>query len=607
MSTISRTIAFTVFAGCTMALLLKYGLAVLPMASAPSISARSWREVVAAKLSLDHAKIPEQWRLDDHVIARARSRKQIAGPFIERLLDPQTRRITSFDVPDLVAGMANGSLTAVQVVSAYCKRAAVAHQLSNLLLEIGFDSALARAKELDDYFEVNGKLIGPLHGVPLTLKDQFHVKGLETSMGFVGWIGTFEGRKGTGKEKNFESELVRELWSLGAVPIGKTTLMQTLWAPETNNNILGYLWNPFNQGLSSGGSSGGEGVMQALRGSAFGIGTDVGGSVSMPAAFQGLFSIKPSSGRMSFKGVANTGPGQQVMPTVAGIMGHSVATLKLVFKSLLSAEPWLHDPYTLPIPWRVEREYDAKTEPDYKPAFGFMPNDGIVTPHPPISRALSIVQTALEESGYQLLDWNPPSNNESAQIHGRIARGDGCPDAYNAIKMSGEPFVPEIDNVFPDGKLRPPIPLPEYEKAVIHMREYRDRYNDYWMSSATKTHTGRPVEAVIAPVTPYAAVLPGNFKYSRYTSFLNVLDFVNIVIPVTFANKDIDQVSSDYRPLTDKDRVNMELYDTAAHDGAPAAVQIFGRRWDEERLLSMAQLVVDALEKYTQRHGGRIP
>lgn len=53
------------------------------------------------------------------------------------------------------------------------------------------------------------------------MKDQFHVKGMETSMAYIGWIGTFEGRKGTGKEKVFESELVRELHSLGAIPIAK--------------------------------------------------------------------------------------------------------------------------------------------------------------------------------------------------------------------------------------------------------------------------------------------------------------------------------------------------------------------------------------------------
>jgi amidase len=99
---------------------------------------------------------------------------------------------------------------------------------SNLLLEIGFDIALKRAQELDDYFEKHKKLIGPLHGIPLTLKDQYHVKGLNTSMGFVGWIGTFEGLKGTGKERNFESELVREFHSLGAITIGKVRKMKPL-------------------------------------------------------------------------------------------------------------------------------------------------------------------------------------------------------------------------------------------------------------------------------------------------------------------------------------------------------------------------------------------
>lgn len=258
--------------------------------------------------------------------------------------------------------------------------------------------ALARAKELDQYFATHGGPIGPLHGLPITLKDHFHIKGLETSFGYVGWIGTFEGKKGTGKERNVESELIRELVSLGAVPIGKTTLMVSTWAPENNNNILGYSWNPYNQELSTGGSSGGEALMQALRGSAAGFGSDSGGSVSMPASYNGIYSIKPSPGRLSFKGAAGSGLGNLAITAVVGIMGPSIATLRLLFKSLMETQPWVHDSSVLPIPWRDDQE----VQPGESLSFGFMDNDGIVTPHPPIARALQIASNALKSKGYQV-------------------------------------------------------------------------------------------------------------------------------------------------------------------------------------------------------------
>jgi len=93
-------------------------------------------------------------------------------------------------------------------------------------------------------------------------------------MGYVGWIDTFEGEKGSGKERRFESQIVRDLRSLGAIPFAKTTLVQTLRSGETDNNILGYLYNILNTHLTAGGSSGGEGAIGALKGSAFGLGTD---------------------------------------------------------------------------------------------------------------------------------------------------------------------------------------------------------------------------------------------------------------------------------------------------------------------------------------------
>jgi hypothetical protein len=85
-------------------------------------------------------------------------------------------------------------------------------------------------------------------------------------MGYVGWIGTFEGKTGTGKEKVFESEMVKELRNLGAVMYCKTSVPHTLMSGETVNNIIEYTRNPKNRNLTAGGSSGGEGALIGIRG-----------------------------------------------------------------------------------------------------------------------------------------------------------------------------------------------------------------------------------------------------------------------------------------------------------------------------------------------------
>ena len=90
-------------------------------------------------------------------------------------------------------------------------------QQGNCLHEIFFDQAVARAEELDAYYKANGKTVGPLHGVPLSLKDQFHVRGNDTSMGYIGWIGTYQGSTDKDLVHNVNSQIVSELLNLGAV------------------------------------------------------------------------------------------------------------------------------------------------------------------------------------------------------------------------------------------------------------------------------------------------------------------------------------------------------------------------------------------------------
>jgi amidase len=290
----------------------------------------------------------------------------------------------------------------------------------NCLHEIFFDAAISDAQKLDDYYAEHKKPIGPLHGLPVSLKDQFHVKGVETTMGYVGWIGTFEGKKNTGKEKIFESEMVTELRALGAVLYCKTSVPHTLMAGETVNNIIDYTWNPKNRLLASGGSSGGEGALIGLKGSPVGFGTDIGGSIRIPAAFNGFYGIRPSSGRLPYEGMANSMDGQNSILSVVGPLATSVGSLKLVIKSLLSQQPWLHDPLVSEIPWRDEQEqaiFDiVKSSGGGQLAFAVMKSDGVVQPQPPVLRAIEMVVKVIEKLGHKVIEWNPPSHFRAVDL-----------------------------------------------------------------------------------------------------------------------------------------------------------------------------------------------
>jgi len=258
----------------------------------------SWEALAAAKRASTLAKIPEAWRLDPAEIEEAKQQRDLTGAFIRRFLPAGDTAIVSRDTVDLVGAIKAGELTAVGVTTAFCHTAAVAHQINNCLHEIFFDQALERAEQLDAYYTENGRTTGPLHGLPVSLKDQFHVKGVDTTMGYVGWIGSNLGIKDPSQTHQVESQITAELLSLGAVLYCKTSLPQTLLFGETKNNIIGQTLNPHNQKLSCGGSSGGEGALLALRGSSLGVGTDIGGSGMCPQSARkgapALADMRPS-------------------------------------------------------------------------------------------------------------------------------------------------------------------------------------------------------------------------------------------------------------------------------------------------------------------------
>lgn len=214
-----------------------------------------WKSLASTKRDSILSSIPEEWRLPADKLPSNKEQRDVTK-YILQFLSEKEIEITETDIVGIADKTTSKTWSAVEVTEAFCHRASLAHQLTNCLHETFFPAALADAKALDSYLAKEGKPIGPLHGVPISLKDQFHVKDVETTMGYIGWIDTHEGIKDSPKKKTYESEMVRELRKLGAVLYVKTSVPHTLMSGETVNNIIGYTWNPKVSALTLAGASG---------------------------------------------------------------------------------------------------------------------------------------------------------------------------------------------------------------------------------------------------------------------------------------------------------------------------------------------------------------
>lgn len=551
--------------------------------------APDWRQIATQKRDSVLALIPEEWRIP--APPSVDEQRDVTGKFIQQYLNTQEIEITETDAVEIVEKTSNGTWTAVEVTKAFCHRSAIAHQLVNCLHEIFYDAAIESAQELDQYFAAHKKPIGPLHGLPISLKDQFHVKGVETSMGYVGWIGTFQGEKGTGKEKVYESEMVKELRNLGAVLYVKTAVPHTLMCGETTNNIIDYCWNPTNRNLSSGGSSGGEGALISLKGSPLGFGTDIGGSIRIPAAFNGLFGLRPSSGRLPYEGMANSFDGAPSILSVVGPLSSSSAGLKLAVQSILQTEPWQRDPRVHPLPWRNEQEEAAKQlAQDKKLTFAVLKHDGLCAPHPPIKRALEETVQKLESLGHKVIEWQPPSHSKLQDICVKAWGYDGGADAARAFALSGEEPKPNI--MFEEA---PQANATDIMRNQVEKRDAEKEYMEYWNSTSQLTGTGRPVDAIISPLAPFTAARPNKYTSYSYSVWVNVLDYSSAIVPVTKVDKNVDKDYTDFKPVSETDAKTQATYDPEIYDGAHVSLQVVCRRLEEEKVLAISEYVYQTI------------
>ncbi|KAH8663558.1 amidase signature domain-containing protein [Tricladium varicosporioides] len=395
-------------------------------------------------------------------------------------------------------------------------------QLTNCLTEIFFVQALEHAKKLDIIFAKNGKPTGALFGLPISLKDQFEINDTECNMGIASWIGQVS------KEN---SVLVDILQDAGAISS-----------------------NPFNRKLTPGGSSSGEGATVAMRGSVIGVGTDLGGSVRIPAAYNRLYGLRPTLHRLPYAGARNTLLGLESIASALGPLSRSLSGIKLFVQAILEAKPWFFDPKTPEIPWRQDmadlKHLKDSNGSDRKPMFGVMRWDEYVMPWPPIRRAINMVVDSLKKAGHEVIDFPPPFSTAKAEaIVTRVYSSDGGEDLRRTFATSGEPHHPMMSWQ---------LNLEKYEVATAWLRA--------WNATAKRTSTGQPVDGIILP--PSANVAHKHGEWPR----------------------------RDFRPANTKDGEMQAMYSPEVYAGTPMTVQLVCRRFREEECIGLAGVVSSCLK-----------
>lgn len=204
---------------------------------------------------------------------------------------------------------------------------------------------------------------------------------------------------------------------------------------DSYNHLFKQSVNSLNRDLISGGSSGGEGALIGCHGSIVGVGTDIGGSVRIPANLQGLYGLSPTVGRFPWHPSVIR---DNIVNGVAGPLSCTIDTQEVFWKGLLDAEPWEYEPTSYPIPWR---EHLAE-KPKKKLRIGWYVDDGMVKVQPPVERAVLEVVEKLKTVGHEVIPWDISTHKEGQRLWLKAILADGGQKCKRLCQQADEPLVP---------------------------------------------------------------------------------------------------------------------------------------------------------------------
>lgn len=497
-------------------------------------------------------------------------------PLFQSLVAPSDMEIVSLDGIDLITKLKDGSLNCVHVIGCFIRAAITAHKLVNCLTEVLPDLALKTAKQLDAERDSHEKYA--LYGLPISLKELISLSGLSCHAQNSYHIDRVVSR---------DSTLVSCLYSSGAIPYVRTNGPQILMSGESHSPLHGFTLNPHNTVLSSGGSSSGEGALISIGVSKLGLGTDIGGSVREPASFCGIYSLRPTFGRLSETGVDMMMAGNESIRSVCGPMTSDLRLIEAYMKDMGSKEVWRIDPSVDRWVWRTLDYGHMK-----KLRVGYCIDDGFVKAFPPIQKGILKLVEQLKGSAFEGMEveltlYHPPSIATANKLLDAFYFPDGCERIKNHFYRFKEPITPQTQDILDGAR--------EYTfEELWKMHQQRDEFRmDFHQDFTSK------FDVVIYPVNNSVAPIFHTSKNLMYCGIWNLMDYPAVVVPTgakvcDFSYEKTTEFRSEleklcWKPWTEN---GADIY-----KNAPVCVQIVAPRWEDELAVNVAKWVDHKVNK----------
>jgi amidase len=311
-------------------------------------------------------------------------------------------------------------LSSEEIVQALLKRIERVNPKINAVVELVVEEAIEKARQADASL-ARGERLGPLHGVPMTLKDSIDTAGVISTGGTLGRVNFVPERDAT---------VAARLRGAGAILLGKTNTPELTSSYETNNLIHGFTHNPYDPARTPGGSSGGAAAIVACGGSALDIGSDTGGSIRFPAHCCGIAGLKPTSGRVPRTGHIYPFGGFMDSLTTLGPMARYVEDLILTFP-LIAGPDW-RDPFMVPMPTVDPGEVDLK-----RLRISFHTDNGIVSPTPETAQTVRRAAEELANAGAAVEEIRPAGIEDSYDIINALWTADGGARDRKLLQKAG--------------------------------------------------------------------------------------------------------------------------------------------------------------------------